>query len=863
MPLPRGAGGVAPVSMRYLFLLAWLGLWAAPAGRAQTPLADSLRQALGTPQPDTSRVNLLTSLAELYTSSRPDTAQRLAQQALILANETGFVTGQIRSALMLGNAALIMGNYPKALQLYLQALQKAEAAGDRQRVARLLGNIGTIYFYQGNLRQAIDYTHKALRVGKAIANERQILMSTINLGDLYEKINRLDSALFYTNLAYAMASQAGNQQSLGIALANLGNINAKAGKQAAALHYYRLSLPYLIKGENDEGLCETYLGMATLFDKQGTADSSRTYAHRSLTIARKAGFVERVMQASLFLTRHYAATRQLDSAFAYQSQALVAKDSLFSQEKQNEFQRLSFAETQRQQELAEAREQARTELKFKLLVGGLFALLTVAFLLYRHNRQQQRANRLLQEQKQEIDQKAAELLVQKESLQKAYTNVEQLGQIGRKITASLSMEHIIGTVYSNVNTLMDAAVFGIGIYNPTRQRLDFPATYELGQVLPVYANALTDANRLAVLCFSERREIILGHLHQEHQAFIQQVPIPQEGRQAVSLIYLPLLVKEKILGVITVQSFAQNAYSDYHLFMLRTIAIYTAIALENAESFEALGQTVQRLRDTQSQLIQKEKMASLGELTAGIAHEIQNPLNFVNNFSEVSSELLEELQEALAAQDSAEATELARELAQNLGKITAHGKRAAGIVRGMLEHARTSAGERAPTDVNQLCDEYLRLAYQGLRAKDKTFNAALDTDYAANLPLVSVVSGEVGRVLLNLFSNAFYAVQQRQQTAEAGHQPTVGVRTRQLDGAVEIRVTDNGTGMSPAVQAKIFQPFFTTKPTGEGTGLGLSLAHDIIVQGHGGTLRAESQEGQGTSFTVVLPSKDASDPLTS
>ena len=260
------------------------------------------------------------------------------------------------------------------------------------------------------------------------------------------------------------------------------------------------------------------------------------------------------------------------------------------------------------------------------------------------------------------------------------------------------------------------------------------------------------------------------------------------------------------------------------------------------------------LRATQAQLIQKEKMASLGELTAGIAHEIQNPLNFVNNFSEVSGELMAELEDAQAAGDGEEVSALAADVRQNLDKIAEHGRRAAGIVRGMLEHSRTSTGERAPTDVNQLVDEYLRLAYQGLRAKDKSFNATLHTDFAPGLPPIEAVSADLGRVLLNLLGNAFYAVQKRQQTGEAGYAPTVSVSTQQADNQVEIRVTDNGTGMPAAVQAKIFQPFFTTKPTGEGTGLGLSLAHDIIAQGHGGTLTAESRPGQGTTFLITLPS---------
>ncbi|OGX85557.1 ATP-binding protein [Hymenobacter glacialis] len=268
-------------------------------------------------------------------------------------------------------------------------------------------------------------------------------------------------------------------------------------------------------------------------------------------------------------------------------------------------------------------------------------------------------------------------------------------------------------------------------------------------------------------------------------------------------------------------------------------------------------QALTELRATQAQLIQKEKMASLGELTAGIAHEIQNPLNFVNNFSEVSAELVEELQEALAARDTAEATALATDVAQNLTKITEHGRRAAAIVKGMLEHSRTSAGERAPTDLNALCQEYLRLTYQGLRAKDKSFNATLETKLAADLPLVDAVGSDLGRVLLNLFGNAFYAVRQRQLAGEPGYAPVVGVHTRRVGGGVEIRVTDNGAGVPDDIKAKIFQPFFTTKPPGQGTGLGLSLSHDIVTKGHGGALAVESHEGQGTAFSLMLPSASA------
>lgn len=275
---------------------------------------------------------------------------------------------------------------------------------------------------------------------------------------------------------------------------------------------------------------------------------------------------------------------------------------------------------------------------------------------------------------------------------------------------------------------------------------------------------------------------------------------------------------------------------------------------------EELEHALAELRTTQNQLIQSEKMASLGELTAGIAHEIQNPLNFVTNFSEVSVELIDELAEEQQKpeRDTELEAELLADLKQNLQKITHHGGRASSIVRGMLQHSRASSGQREPTDLNALADEYLRLAYHGLRAKDKTFNATFSTDLDPSLGLISLVPQDLGRVLLNLFTNAFYAVQQRQKqaglsTSPVVYQPAVRVQTRCENGQARIMVTDNGTGIPEELQTRIFQPFFTTKPTGEGTGLGLSLAYDIVTKGHNGTLQVESREGEGTTFIIKLP----------
>jgi len=264
-------------------------------------------------------------------------------------------------------------------------------------------------------------------------------------------------------------------------------------------------------------------------------------------------------------------------------------------------------------------------------------------------------------------------------------------------------------------------------------------------------------------------------------------------------------------------------------------------------------QAYEQLKATQSQLLQSEKMASLGELTAGIAHEIQNPLNFVNNFSEVNSELVHELESAASRGQLDEIRALAKSIKENEEKISHHGKRAGAIVKSMLQHSRASSKQKEPTDINALCDEYLRLAYHGLRAKDKSFNAKFEVNLDPAVGMVNVMPQEIGRVILNLINNAFYAVSEKKKESPDTYDPTVTVSTRRSGDNIEIRVADNGTGIPSKAVDRIFQPFFTTKPTGQGTGLGLSLSYDIVTKGHGGTLALETQAGEGTTFLIQLP----------
>jgi signal transduction histidine kinase len=315
--------------------------------------------------------------------------------------------------------------------------------------------------------------------------------------------------------------------------------------------------------------------------------------------------------------------------------------------------------------------------------------------------------------------------------------------------------------------------------------------------------------------------------------------------------------QEKQKEVEAAQLQSQNRLKMYSLLggLFTVLAIAGLLFRNNRQKQKAntkIEKAYTELKSTQSQLIQSEKMASLGELAAGIAHEIQNPLNFVNNFSEVNTELIDEIQQALQAGNTAEAFSISNDLKDNEQKIIHHGKRADSIVKGMLQHSRVSTGQKERTNINALADEYLRLSFHGMRAKDKSFNAKLQTDFENSIGNINIVPQDIGRVLLNLFNNAFYSVMQKKKEAGESYEPAVTICTKKLDGSVEIHVKDNGAGIPQKIVDKIFQPFFTTKPTGQGTGLGLSLSYDII-KAHGGEIKVKTKEGEGSEFIIGLP----------
>jgi two-component system, NtrC family, sensor kinase len=333
-----------------------------------------------------------------------------------------------------------------------------------------------------------------------------------------------------------------------------------------------------------------------------------------------------------------------------------------------------------------------------------------------------------------------------------------------------------------------------------------------------------------------------------------------------SMLFTPLMSHGKPIGLISVTRKEPGTFAEHHVQLVRTFADQAVIAIENVRLFDEvqtrtqeLTQSLDELRTAQDRLVQTEKLASLGQLTAGIAHEIKNPLNFVNNFAALSAELTDELNDvlksaSLAQQIREEVNELTGLLKNNLEKVVQHGKRADSIVKNMLLHSREGSGEHRPADINALLEESLNLAYHGARAERPQFNVTLQRDFDETVGTIEVFPQEITRVFLNLISNGFYAVTKRKtETGGSGFEPIVSATTRNLGQAVAIRIRDNGTGIPAGVKEKMFNPFFTTKPAGEGTGLGLSMSHDIIVKQHGGTIEVVSEPGQFTEFTIVLP----------
>jgi two-component system NtrC family sensor kinase len=661
---------------RIILMIMLACMWSSSNGQNPRHTIDSLRNELEKIEQDTSRLRIIKQMADSFAYSNfPDSSVSYAFKSLTVARAIGYKE-EVNALLQLEIALRHNGNEVKAFSVTLNGLKKAELHKMPNFRAEFLGELGIIYRESGHYDKALQYLRNSKSVYDSIKDIELSLYQQSNIGEVYLLQGLLDSALYYCQ---PVVEKAKTTWIIFYAQVNLAKIYLEK-------HNYNIALSYLwptarYAAFSSHRFAINYL-LAQTYQSLNNMDSCIYYARESLQIANESAIYANIIKANVFLSGIYE-HRDPQKALAYSQAALKYNDSLYKYSETLSME--SFDEFNRQEKQYETKA-ATVAYQYKLrqygLLGSIGVLLAIAFFLFYNNRQKQKANRLLEKQKIEID-------FQRDKAEK----------------------------------------------------------------------------------------------------------------------------------------------------------------------------TLLELKATQSQLIQSEKLASLGAVTAGIAHEIQNPLNFVNNFSEVNKELVDEMQTELKAGNTQEAIAISNDIKENEQKINYHGKRADAIVKGMLQHSRQTSGTKEPTDINALCDEYLRLSYHGLRAKDKNFNADFKTDFDESIGKINIVPQEIGRVLLNLYNNAFYAINEKKKTAGEDYKPLVSIETKKINARpddtvgrdkVEIEVSDNGNGIPQNIVDKIFQPFFTTKPTGQGTGLGLSLSYDII-KAHGGEITVNTREGGGTEFTITLP----------
>ena len=456
----------------------------------------------------------------------------------------------------------------------------------------------------------------------------------------------------------------------------------------------------------------------------------------------------------------------------------------------------------------------------------------------------------------------AELRQRTNELGRSVEELRALGEVSQAVNSTLDLENVLSTIVAKAVQLSGTDAGAIYVFDDTQREFHLRATYGMDQEL---IDALTqqhiglhDPN--IELALAQGEPIQVADLREGARSTVNEI-ILRAGFRA--LLVAPLLRGEEIVGMLVVRRRASGTFPQNTVDLIKTFAAQSAVAIENARLFQNVEASLEDLRTAQDRLVQTEKLASLGQLTAGIAHEIKNPLNFVNNFSAVSVELVDELREALGGvrlnnKLRAEITEIADTLQGNLDKVVQHGKRADAIVKNMLLHSRQGSGEHRPVDINALVDESLNLAYHGARAEKQGFNIALERSFDPAAGEVDLFPQEITRALLNLISNGYAATKRKAEANGGSYEPTLTATTKGLGDRVEIRIRDNGTGIPPEAREKLFNPFFTTKPAGEGTGLGLSISHDIIVKQHGGSIEFDTRPGEFTEFRIVLPRAGAS-----
>ena len=789
--------------------------------------------------------------------SNLEKALSLSAQAMEQFIELDDKSGESQSLVSIGAIYYYMGDYDQGLDYFLRGLQLGEGIDQKESMAYAYNGAGYIYSIQGDNEKGLNFLEKALNLSRSIENFS--LQSSIleSIATLYLNDGRIDKAHQTFIECQKLSEEKNDKRNLGYALFGIGEVLLQKNKLEEAKDSFLKSLKTYRDFGYKVGEAQALLFLGKVCLLQGS-DESETYLMESLEVAEDIKAKASIYMVHETLAEFYEDKEDIHSFVKHYKLYHKYKSEVYKEE----------------QELKHKYQNIKFEMD-KLQKEAEINRLT---------------NVVMKEKNAELEKKTLEL-------EKSYESVSVLSKIGRDITSTLDLDTILNTVYENVNQLMDATVFGVGIYNEEEGAIEYQLSVEEGKRYQPYKRTMSDKTQLAVWCIENNKEVFINDIDKEFSSYLEDIDLTmlktaslEDGSKPKtpnSLIYLPLQVKEKIIGLVSIQSFEKNKYQKHHLEILKTLASYTSAALYNAKSYETLQGTLNELKSTQDQLIQAEKLASLGQLTAGIAHEIKNPLNFVNNFSELSVELVEEIRhevrrmtadggpEVGLSHDTDLILEILDDIEANLKTIHKHGSRADSIVKSMLQHSSGGSGKMEPNDLNNLAREFVNLSFHGMRAGEEPINVDLKYDLDASIGNVSLIAEDFSRVIVNLTNNAFDAMREklsetsnvkgkksplersggaersRGVSAVEDYHPQLMVRTKRTDGSVTIEIEDNGPGIPDEIKNKILQPFFTTKKGTQGTGLGLSITNDII-KAHGGSMGIKSSPGKGTTFTIHL-----------
>jgi len=767
--------------------------------------------------------------------SNLEEALSLSLQAMTLFTELKDKNGEAQALVSIGAIYYYMGDYDQGLDYFLKGLHEGEKIHHKESMAYAYNGAGYIYGIQGDIEKGLSFLKKALPLSREINNISLESTTLESIATLYLNSGSIDKAHERFIECQQLSQENNDKRNLGYALFGIGEVLLKKNKLEEAKSSFNESLDTYRDFGYKVGEAQSllFLGKVSLLQN---SDETKDYLMKALDVAEDIKAKASIYMIHETLAKYYEAKEDI--------QAFVEHYKLFHKYKSEVL--------KEEQELKQKYQNIQFEMD-KLQKEAEINRLT---------------NVVMKGKNEELEKKT-------EELEKSYESVSVLSKIGRDITSTLDLDTILNTVYENVNQLMDATVFGVGIYNEDESSIEYQLSVEEGKRYQPYKRMMSDKSQLAVWCIENNKEVFINDIEKEFSTYLKDIDHTvltsaalEDGslpKNPNSLIYLPLQVKDKVIGLISIQSFEKNKYNQNQLEIVKTLASYTSAALYNAQSYETLQGTLDKLKSTQDQLVQSEKLASLGQLTAGIAHEIKNPLNFVNNFSELSIELIDEVREELSAlsdqlstvdrQRVDEAFEILNNTEINLKKIHEHGSRADSIVKSMLQHSRGGTGKLEPTDLNALLKEFVNLSFHGMRAGKNPINVDLEFQLDKSLSKIPLISEDFSRVIINICNNAFDAMRdkltEKAKGSDQKYAAKLTIRTKSENEKILIEIEDNGPGIPSEMKDKILQPFFTTKKGTDGTGLGLSITNDII-KAHGGTIDIQTKIDTFTKFKVYL-----------